>query len=428
MKLGILKRNMKKLFVKLWWFVVFFFGILLINYTIMYFKVSSEFDREQKRAGREELENHRDSFQSSSLRIMEEQMKINFVFIKTMKTGTETIATILRRFAYKHDLNFALPQNKNLYFGWPFLMEMQDIRLSSRPLVGLIEHAIYNRTFMSAIIPPKSLYITIIREPWKHFLSTFNYFQVEKLSTITAEHPITEYLHNINKYEAIYKSPQKASRRYCIPDGFSITKNLMAHCLGFPLGFPPGRENITSDIISIRKYIDNIDKEFALVMIMEYFTESLVLLKRLFHWDLKDMLYFKTNIGNYTYRDNNKENHMIHKKWSSVDYILYDHYNRTFWKKVNDQGSEFSDECKHFDEVQSEVSQFCGKNYSSNDHISFSKSRFSKKFDVTRSDCRLMRAPLLDLMKNRFVEKEGLSVNISSIEEELPPPGQRRGC
>ncbi|KAL5008506.1 hypothetical protein ScPMuIL_014087 [Solemya velum] len=255
--------------------------------------------------------------------------------------------------------------------------------------------------------------------------------QVEKLSSLTSEHPVTEYLHNIDKYEAIYKSHQRASRRYCIPDGFSITKNLMSHCLGLPLGFPPGRQNFTSDIASVREYIANIDKEFTLVMIMEYFSESLVLLKRLLHWDLKDILYFKTNRGNYTYGENNRkentENSAIHKHWSSVDYLLYDHFNKTFWEKVREQGSDFQKECEHFEMTQNTITGFCAKNFSSKNFI-FPKTQFNKKFLVTPSDCQLMQAPLLRLMKKRFTEVEGLSVTSSPSEEGLPPPGLRRGC
>ena len=38
-----------------------------------------------------------------------------------------------------------------------------------------------------------------------------------------------------------------------------------------------------------------LDREFDLVMIMDYFDESVVLLKRLVCWELDDILYFKSN-------------------------------------------------------------------------------------------------------------------------------------
>jgi hypothetical protein len=66
-----------------------------------------------------------------------------------------------------------------------------------------------------------------------------------------------------------------------ILDGFSVTKNLMAQCLGMPLGFPYGRADISNNLHAVQDYIQNLDEEFSLVMIVEYFHESLILFKRL---------------------------------------------------------------------------------------------------------------------------------------------------
>jgi len=222
---------------------------------------------------------------------MENSEKKNFVFIKTMKCATETLARILRRNCLLKDLNAMMPRDEHFYFSWPYFMDDSDYRLSDRPFQGLIDHAVYNKTIMNSYFPPRTThYITIIRDPLKQFVSAFNYFMIEKISGIHSRRPISEYLQNIEYYENIYTSPN-AKGRLCMPNGFSVTKNLIAHCLGMPLGFPKNRTDISTNLPAIVKYILEVDSEFSLVMIVDYFHESLILLKRLMKWTMKDIIY-----------------------------------------------------------------------------------------------------------------------------------------
>ena len=46
---------------------------------------------------------------------------------------------------------------------------------------------------------------------------------------------------------------------------------------------------------SIRKFLRQLESEFSLVLITEYFDESLVMLKRIMCWQLDDILYIKQN-------------------------------------------------------------------------------------------------------------------------------------
>ena len=52
----------------------------------------------------------------------------------------------------------------------------------------------------------------------------------------------------------------------------------------------------------IRKHIDDLAEKIDLVLIMEYFDESLVLLKRELCWDLDDVVYFKLNQRSQEYK------------------------------------------------------------------------------------------------------------------------------
>lgn len=69
-------------------------------------------------------------------------------------------------------------------------------------------------------------------------------------------------------------------------------------------------------------------------MIMEYFDELMVFLKKLMRWLFKDIVYEKVNVGNYLiefYSDYIKD---IYKKWSFVDYLLYDYFRKKMELKI----------------------------------------------------------------------------------------------
>lgn len=76
-------------------------------------------------------------------------------------------------------------------------------------------------------------------------------------------------------------------------------------------------------------------------MIMEYFDELMVFLKKLMRWLFKDIVYEKVNVGNYLiefYSDYIKD---IYKKWSFVDYLLYDYFRKKMELKIRNGGFEF---------------------------------------------------------------------------------------
>ena len=332
----------------------------------------------------------------------------HFVFIKTMKCATQTVVQIMRRFGYIRELNFVMPRKENIYFGWPFIFEEGDYRPSKKPFNALVEHAIYNKDMMTKLMPNNTVYITILREPWSHFRSTFNYFNLAEIAKVTGRDKITEYLKNIEVYESLYKSHEGSPKRYCIPDGFSVTKNLLSHCVGMPTGFPPGTKNITSDLNAVKKYIQSLDESFLLVMIMEYFHESLVMLKRLMCWSFKDIVYHIENLGNYT-KDSrpNEENVNIYKAWSKLDYMLYDHFNKSFWKLVRKQGkTDFIREVKEFTKVQNQVTKFCSNIPSVDQNLVIRDTRYTEGFIVSPDFCILLGVDLLPYLRRRFERVE----------------------
>ncbi|XP_041353353.1 galactosylceramide sulfotransferase-like [Gigantopelta aegis] len=335
----------------------------------------------------------------------------NFVFIKCMKCATESLGTMFRKFGYDRNLSFVLPIKKNLWLGWPYPLSKANFRPSVRGYNILMEHSIYNKSFLQEIMPQNSVYISSIRKPFQHFLSVCQYFELPYYSNkVTFAEKIKDYLENFEHYETIYKSYELASvRRWCPGDEFSMTQNLLSHCLGMPLGFPPGRRDISQDLASAKEYIRFLDRNFMLIMIVEYLHESLVLLRRLMCWSLKDIIYNRVNKGVYDKKSPvTKENINLHKNISRIDYLLYDYFNATFWNKVGLQGKDFFDEVAMFTRIINDVTAFCRLSSDHSDSsIAFPESKWSTDFTVSRQECELQSKYLPILLKERYDEQEG---------------------
>lgn len=349
----------------------------------------------------------------------------NYVFIKTMKCATQTLVQMFRRFGYRRRLNFVLPKTDHIYLGWPFLPSRRDYRHSSRTFNALVEHSVYNETIMKKLMPQDTLYVSIIREPWSHFKSAFSYFNVANISQVkNVPDRLSEYIRNIESYDKFYRTHEASARRFCIPDGFSTMKNLLCHCLGMPLGFPSNRDDISADLSKVQSYIESLDKNFALIMIMEYFHESLVLLKRLMCWSLEDILYHTSNVGNYSNKFNrpDPENLAKVKKWNRLDFMLYDHFNQSFWRKVRDQGDDFFPEVAVYNSLQDHVTQYCSSMENLKDPIIIQATEYHRKIVLNKDYCLILGLDLLNLLKTRAEFEEGpRDITTES-------PAQRRAC
>ena len=120
--------------------------------------------------------------------------------------------------------------------------------------------------------------------------------------------------------------------------------------------YPPAYDNMTR----VRNEIRKMDRDFDLVLIMEYFDESLILLKKAFCWTFQDILYVKFN--QRSYKPKMKLSEKVKQNilwWNKADAMLYDHYNRTLWKKIQNYGPSFWKDLKEFRRLNSEMLSSC---------------------------------------------------------------------
>eukprot|EP00050_Salpingoeca_kvevrii_P003972 m.238255 g.238255 ORF g.238255 m.238255 type:complete len:1089 (-) comp10916_c0_seq8:295-3561(-) len=243
----------------------------------------------------------------------------NFVWIKTHKTGSSTITNLLHRYITKHNRTAVLPKD-NIYLGWP----ADDLETAYDPLPGhstynalCSAHARYARKKMDALVP-NAVYFTILRDPYTQFTSAWSYWDLGSLVHLPGmQLPLTLQRY-INAWDHFYKGVTTAAK--------FLFWNSQAYDLGLAQNTPEEK---------MPAILNRLEQEFDLVMITEYMDESLVLLARLMCWTLEDILLFPLKVAFTPKEELGPGARKQIYKMNNIDFILYKHFNATFWRRFN---------------------------------------------------------------------------------------------
>ena len=254
------------------------------------------------------------------------------------------MANIFFRYGDSNGLSFVLGIDSMV--GWPdrFRLVHTLPRNGIQPNF-LCSHTRYNRKTMHHLFPKDtSMYITILRDPVEQFESVFNYVELGEVFGLGKDptESIKSFLRKGIDFKNITTSRSSV-----------LARNPMMFDLGLDYQF---YQNLTA----VKEYIAFLENEFDLVMIMEYFEESMVLMKRLLCWDFEDFFHIKSNARMDKERaemsDKLKENI---RRWNKADMLLYQHFNRTFWRQINLEGEGFYDDLATFHRMNEEMNQRC---------------------------------------------------------------------
>ena len=218
---------------------------------------------------------------------------------------------MLFRFGLIRNLTFVIPNN-GPYFRWGRILLP---RLALTMIFFQFTHFIRKNVF-DKVLPKDRVNIGIVRD-----LSV-----TVSQSPIITETNFRNTTHIWNEYKN-----QILSKNYCYTqknmksDCFHTQKNAMAKDFGFD-------ENTKqTDMFKINKKLNSLYKEFQLVMTMERFHESLVLLSRSLNWSMEDISLLPTNSHKQVIVNVTEEEILKHKQTCFLDYAIYDFFS----KKVN---------------------------------------------------------------------------------------------
>lgn len=164
-------------------------------------------------------------------------------------------------------------------------------------------------------MPNKTFYFSILRNPVQLMESSFTYYK--GTSAFSKARDLEEFL---NQPSQFYNASAKDS---------NYAKNLMAFDFGY-------NHNGNFSAKHIQLMLQAIEAEFDLLLISEYFDESMVLLKEALCWDLDDVVFFSLNSRHNTTKTPLSESTSEKiKSWNKLDWEIYVHFNKTFWDKID---------------------------------------------------------------------------------------------
>nr|XP_006825154.1 PREDICTED: galactosylceramide sulfotransferase-like [Saccoglossus kowalevskii] len=192
----------------------------------------------------------------------------------------------------------------------------------------LVSHVPFNKTAIDKVIA-NGTYVTILRHPVATYESIFGFFKFTNYIGI-------KYNESQDAFEKFLSQANYYLKRLMDPYHKTLLRNRQMFDIGLAI------ENSDNETY-IDSVIQQATKEFDLVMINEYFDESLILLKKLLCWDFKDILYMQQNKRNDHLRfdiDEWKRQRIL--TINSADNKLYQHFNKTLWRKVQEYGDNFT--------------------------------------------------------------------------------------
>lgn len=168
-------------------------------------------------------------------------------------------------------------------------------------------------------MPEDTFYFSILRDPTAMMESLFVYYKA--IPAFRLVKSLEEFLNQGTRYF-------NAS----VPNNH-YARNILTFDFGLNNTAPDNEmelERRSAEVIAA------VERDFSLVLISEYFDESMVLLQHALCWTLDDVLSFRLNSrSERSRRPLNPETAERVKRWNSLDWRLYQHFNDTFWKRID---------------------------------------------------------------------------------------------
>ncbi|NXN31891.1 G3ST2 sulfotransferase, partial [Nycticryphes semicollaris] len=272
--------------------------------------------------------------------------KSNVMFLKTHKTASSTILNIMFRFAERYNLTVALPANELFHLGYPetfkatFVEEFQSIGQNYNIMCN---HLRFNPSEVRKVMAANTFYFSILRNPIHLLESSYVYYK-DYVPAFRISKDVNEYL----------ASPMK----YYLPVNYE--ENIYArNIMWFDFGYNNNAEDKKKYIQSVLR---EIEQNFHLILIADYFDESMILLKHTLCWDLDDVVYFKLNSRSQdTVQTLTPESKERIKTWCSLDWELYLHFNQSFWRRIEETIGleELEKEVNQLRKRQKELMEIC---------------------------------------------------------------------
>ncbi|NXX74992.1 G3ST2 sulfotransferase, partial [Urocolius indicus] len=247
--------------------------------------------------------------------------RTNVMFLKTHKTAGSTVLNLLFRFAERRRLTVALPAQQLLHLGYPrpFLARfVEDFESIGRNYNIMGNHLRFNPVEVRKVMAADTFYFSILRNPVRLLESSYVYYK-SVVPAFRASKDVNEFLAQPLRY---YRPAEHQHNSYA--------RNVMWFDFGYD-------NDAGADGSYVQRVLKELEQSFQLMLIAEYFDESMVLLRHSLCWELDDVVYFRLNSRSQeTVQALSPESEERVKAWCSLDWELYLHFNQSFWKRIQE--------------------------------------------------------------------------------------------
>ena len=317
-------------------------------------------------------------------------------YLKIHKAGSSTLFAIMAEYCRSHQLLALLPIMEHINQQTP-LRPQQELMLhpSVKHYDMVFNHHVYDPAIFN-YLHNDTFKFTMLREPFKHFVSSFTYFKDSM-----------EYLHCMGRYRdpitAFLRNPMAFEAK-----GFkSYTNNRQSVDLGYDI-----RKHSFSNDSYISHFIKQTEERFDLILITDFFMESIVLLKRALNWDTEDIVYYVKNVHpeSKTVLANMTEWHRErHRTFSQPDIKLYQHFLSLFKFKMT-QTIGLQEEIFELNVILRKVRSFCNRELDRSTgkfkrNVSLARleipaGQWSDRVSLSKSKCKWLRVDELIVTDN----------------------------
>ncbi|XP_076437906.1 uncharacterized protein LOC143277055 [Babylonia areolata] len=312
----------------------------------------------------------------------------SLAFVKVHKSASTTVANILARYALRYSLNVALPWKMPRTARFNYFEPKITVRQVLPAPRGqhyqvVFNHMIFHREELEALMPDRTFYFAIMRNPLDRFVSSFVYYGYDKLFLRLPR------FSTVKDAVLYFMQHPHVVKNYIKPE--------LYNSLAGDTGLAP---SLQTDVQAVRAHIARVERDLDLIMIVEYFDESLVLLKRRSCLSMQDIVYLMKNARRPEELPEvrlTQEEKAMFDRFQMADDLMYRHFYSTFWELVHAEGPGFFSEVRQFKEIQRTVRNFCSSVGSVWDFVVVPQSPWNEEFMVTAKDCRLMAVSELDM-------------------------------
>lgn len=278
------------------------------------------------------------------------QPHTHIMFLKTHKTASSTVLNMLYRFGEERNLRFALPLGYQLGYPLPFnahrVKGYRGPRAMEFHIMG--NHMRFNKLEVEKVMPADTFYFSIIRDPVALAESSFAYYK-EVAPAFRKAKGLGDFADDPNKY---YDTRLRNNH---------YARNL--------LWFDFGMDNNANFSVELAQRGEAMIRHtFRLILVSEYFDQSMILLRHALCWPLDAVVSFSLNarqqkpssnsmmsggwvgkaavaagvgakpgrlqakiLPNLSLTDDQREKL---RQWNALDWYLYKAFNRTFWEEI----------------------------------------------------------------------------------------------